>query len=195
MILASNSPRRLQLLREAGFTPDVHAEDINESNYTTRDEILNELPLAKAQAAISTLKPLKEDEIVIAADTTVWIDNTALGKPCDDKEAFEMLRSLSGRTHEVITSVAICKVEPYTNEITESVLFAETTAVEFYELSDDEIWEYIKTKEPHDKAGSYGIQGLGRLFVKGIKGDYFNVVGLPIARLTREIKKIENNIS
>lgn len=192
MILASNSPRRLQLLTEAGFNPVVHAEEVDESLYKTREEILYKLPLAKAQAAIETLEQNKGDEIVIAADTTVWIGDTALGKPHDEEDAYHMLKMLSGKTHDVITAVAICKVDTNLNIIDTST-FAETTKVTFYELSDEEIWEYIKTKEPHDKAGAYGIQGKGRLFVEGIQGDYFNVVGLPIARLARELRVMDTN--
>ncbi len=189
MILASNSPRRLQLLKEAGFQPLVHAQEIDELQYNTRDDILYKLPLAKATASIESLDIQNHDDIVIAADTTVWIDHIPLGKPVDDEDAYRMLKMLSGRTHDVITAAAICKINT-DREIVASKTFAETTKVKFYELSDEEIWEYIKTGEPHDKAGSYGIQGKGRLFVEGIEGDYFNVVGLPIARLTRELKSI-----
>ncbi len=191
MILASNSPRRLQLLQEAGYQPCVHAADIDESVYIEKEDILNKLPLAKAQAAIDTLDTIEDSEIVIAADTTVWIDAEALGKPMSDKDAYRMLRMLSGKSHSVITAVALCKINDQ-KEIIEASTFAETTKVTFYDLSDEEIWDYINTKEPHDKAGAYGIQGKGRLFVKGIEGDYFNVVGLPIARLVREIKNLED---
>ncbi len=190
MILASNSPRRLQLLQEAGYTPLIHAEDIDESKYVDKDDVFNNLPYAKAIAAIATLEPQPQDEFVVAADTTVWVDDLILGKPSGDQDAFRMLKLLSGRTHNVSTGVAICKIAKDTNKILESNHFVETTKVEFYDLEDEEIWEYINTKEPHDKAGAYGIQGKGRLFVKGIEGDYFNVVGLPIARLTRELKKM-----
>ena len=186
MILASNSPRRLQLLKEAGFTPLVHAEAIDESKYTGRNAILYDLPLDKAKAAINTLSKSNQSEIVIAADTTVWIDDIALGKPKDDNDAYGMLKMLSGKTHEVITGVAICRINNKTIE--KSMSFATTTKVKFFPLTDDDIWEYIKTKEPIDKAGSYGIQGKGRLLVEGIEGDYFNVVGLPIARLVHELK-------
>ncbi len=187
MILASKSPRRLQLLQDAGYEPLVHAEEIDESLYVSKEDVFEKLPLHKAQAALSTLSSLHEDEILVAADTTVWIDDLILGKPQDDEDAFRMLKMLSAKTHFVSTGVAMMKVKAKTNEVVSVKTFVETTKVEFYKLSDDEIWEYIKTKEPHDKAGSYGIQGKGRLFVKGIEGDYFNVVGLPIARLTREI--------
>ena len=187
MILASNSPRRLQLLQEAGFAPLVHAEAIDESKYTDRNAILYDLPLDKAKAAIGTLPKSNQSEIVIAADTTVWIDNIPLGKPRDDNDAYRMLKMLSGKTHEVITGVAICKIDN-NKTIEKSKSFATTTKVKFFPLTNDDIWEYIKTKEPIDKAGSYGIQGKGRLLVEGIEGDYFNVVGLPIARLVRELK-------
>ncbi len=193
MILASNSPRRLQLLKEAGISPRVHAEDIDEGIYTTKDEIFLQLPLAKAQAAIQTLEPLADEDLVIAADTTVWIDDIVLGKPADNDDAMRMLKMLSGKTHNVTTGVAICKVAAQSNEIVETHTFAETTKVTFYELSDEEIASYVESGEPLDKAGSYGIQGMGRLFVQGIEGDYFNVVGLPIARLVREIHQMQNS--
>lgn len=121
-------------------------------------------------------------EIIVAADTVVAIDGRILGKPADEKDAFAMLKTLSGRTHEVFTGVCVI----FANGRKER--FFEETKVEFYELSDGEIAEYIKSGEPMDKAGAYGIQGKGALLVKRIDGDYFNVVGLPVARLLRVLK-------
>lgn len=121
-------------------------------------------------------------EIIVAADTVVAIDGRILGKPADEKDAFAMLKTLSGRAHEVFTGVCVI----FANGRKER--FFEETKVEFYELSDGEIAEYIKSGEPMDKAGAYGIQGKGALLVKRIDGDYFNVVGLPVARLLRVLK-------
>lgn len=118
-------------------------------------------------------------EVIVAADTIVAIDGKILGKPADEKDAFAMLKTLSGRIHEVFTGVCVI----FANGRKER--FFEETKVEFYELSDGEIADYIKTGEPMDKAGAYGIQGKGALLVKRIDGDYYNVMGLPVARLLR----------
>lgn len=118
-------------------------------------------------------------EVIVAADTIVAIDGKILGKPRDEKDAFAMLKTLSGRVHEVYTGVCVI----FANGRKER--FFEETKVEFYELSDEEIAAYIKTGEPLDKAGAYGIQGKGALLVKRIDGDYYNVMGLPVARLLR----------
>ena len=137
--------------------------------------------------AVLTLSEQKADEIfreyrgevIVAADTIVAIDGKILGKPADEKDAFAMLKTLSGRVHEVFTGVCVI----FANGRKER--FFEETKVEFYELSDKEIADYIKTGEPMDKAGAYGIQGKGALLVKRIDGDYYNVMGLPVARLLR----------
>ena len=118
-------------------------------------------------------------EVIVAADTIVAIDGKILGKPADEKDAFAMLKTLSGRVHEVFTGVCVIFANGHKER------FFEETKVEFYELSDKEIADYIKTGEPMDKAGAYGIQGKGALLVKGIDGDYYNVMGLPVARLLR----------
>lgn len=119
-------------------------------------------------------------DTVVGSDTVVILDDEILSKPRDEEDAFVKLRTLSGRTHKVITGCALIRGEQVHT-------FCEETSVEFYPLSDEEIRRYIATKEPMDKAGAYGIQGAGSLFVKGIRGDYFNVVGLPVARLSREL--------
>ena len=137
--------------------------------------------------AVLTLSEQKADEVyrenrgevIVAADTIVAIDGKILGKPADEKDAFAMLKTLSGRVHEVFTGACVI----FANGRKER--FFEETKVEFYELSDAEIADYIKTGEPMDKAGAYGIQGKGALLVKRIDGDYYNVMGLPVARLLR----------
>lgn len=118
-------------------------------------------------------------EVIVAADTIVAIDGKILGKPADEKDAFSMLKTLSGRVHEVFTGVCVIFASGKKER------FFEETKVEFYELSDEAIAAYIKTGEPMDKAGAYGIQGKGALLVKRIDGDYYNVMGLPVARLLR----------
>ena len=123
------------------------------------------------------------DALVIGCDTAVIVDDEVLGKPRDSQDAFYMLRKLSGREHSVVTGCALC----YGGK---TVSFSEETRVIFYELTDKEIYDYISTNEPNDKAGAYGIQGRGALLVKSIVGDYFNVVGMPVSRLSREIQKI-----
>ncbi len=138
----------------------------------------------EAVLRLSAIKaePFRNDEdTVIGADTVVALGRKILGKPKNDDDARAMLRSLSGKTHSVFTGVTIIHSQ-------ESTSFAVQTKVSFYELSDEDIERYIKTGEHRDKAGSYGIQGYGSLFVKEIKGDYFNVVGLPIGKLNKELK-------
>lgn len=138
----------------------------------------------EAVLRLSAIKaePFRNDEdTVIGADTVVALGRKILGKPKNDDDARVMLRSLSGKTHSVFTGVTIIHSQ-------ESTSFAVQTKVSFYELSDEDIERYIKTGEHRDKAGSYGIQGYGSLFVKEIKGDYFNVVGLPIGKLNKELK-------
>lgn len=180
IILASKSPRRKELLSLCGIEFSVMP--------TEADETLPEnISPAEAVEHLSRIKaePLKnENGIIIGADTVVAIDDIILGKPRDEKDAFDMLKALSGKTHFVYTGVTIIKGE-------KSVTFSEKTEVEFFPLSDEEIADYVKTGEPLDKAGAYGIQGKGALLVKKINGDYNNVVGLPVSRLSRELKNFE----
>jgi septum formation protein len=180
LILASSSPRRKELLENLHLSFITVSSDVDES-YDLEwkpDEIVMELAKRKAQA-VSDQYP---NSFVIGSDTVVVVDNTILGKPQNREEAFSMLKQLSGRTHSVFTGVAIVKA---TNERE----FFEKTDVVFWELTDEEIIKYMDTGEPFDKAGAYGIQGFGSLLVKQITGDYFAVVGLPVARTLRELKK------
>ncbi len=177
MILASRSPRRKELL---GLITDKFSvipaagEEIIPHGVVPKDAVA----LLARQKALE-LSGRYKNEIIIAADTVVAIDGAILGKPRDEKDAADMLRRLSGREHSVFTGV--CVIFPDGT----SECFAEETAVEFYPLSDGEIEDYVRSGEPMDKAGAYGIQGKGALFVKGIRGDYYNVMGLPVARLYR----------
>ncbi len=182
MILASGSPRRLELLRQMGFSPVVRPANIDETprpGESPTDLVLR-LARQKARACEKGLPEKLLGQVVIAADTTVWIDGLELGKPHDDEDACAMLTRLSGRTHHVSTGV--CMLAP-----AGEASFVETSSVTFFELSPDQIDAYVQSGEPRDKAGSYGIQGRGRLLVSGIEGDYFNIVGLPVARLAREL--------
>jgi septum formation protein len=188
LVLASASPRRRELLTQAGFSFQVRAAHIPEDPYPNEDPIayVTRLAREKAQAVFDQLSApgghsaetainlAVEPLAVLGADTTVTLDNHILGKPEDHADAARMLRLLSGRTHRVITGVALV-----TAESTE--VAAEVTAVRFLTLSDEEIAAYIATGEPMDKAGAYAIQGRAARWIPRIEGDYFNVVGLPIA--------------
>ena len=181
LILASDSPRRKELLERMTPTFECIPASVNEevdSNLKPH-EVVKELALRKAQA-VSANEPAA---YVIGADTIVVCQGKIFGKPKDHDEAFRMLKQLSGNTHSVYTGVAIVFGEKID-------VFAEETKVTFWELTDGEINDYISTGEPFDKAGSYGIQGFGATLVKGIKGDFFNVVGLPVARVYRTLKNM-----
>ena len=180
LILASASPRRQELLRliTNDFTVFPAAVDESLPPALSVDNAAQYLARKKA-AAVSSAFP---DDIVLGSDTTVIIDHTILGKPGTPERAEEMMRRLSGKTHTVITGVALAKGK-------EMLSFQTSTDVTFYPVSDEEIREYVATGEPMDKAGSYGIQGFFGIYVKGINGDYNNVVGLPAARLFYEMKK------
>lgn len=178
IILASASPRRKELMELAGYDFEVICADIVEvvPEEAMPQEVVMSLALQKAQAVAAEHK----EAVVIGSDTVVALDGKILGKPHSEQEACEMLRLLSGRTHKVFTGVAIVCGGKVKN-------FFDETDVEFYSLGDDEIKKYIATGEPTDKAGAYGIQGKGSVLVKRINGDFFSVMGLPIAKLYREM--------
>lgn len=176
IILASASPRRKELLSVITDDFVVMPSGADESVPSNMPATAQAEYLAKLKAEF--LAKENPQSIVIGADTCVIANDTVLGKPKNSEHAMEMLKTLSGTTHQVITGCAVIKGD-------KCISFSEITAVEFYSLSENEISEYIATKEPYDKAGAYGIQGKGSLFVKKINGDYYNVVGLPIARLRR----------
>ena len=182
LILASASPRRRELLGLIAEDFDV----IPAKGEENVDMSLSPADTVKALAKQKAEEVSKEfpDRIVIGADTMVFCEEKALGKPKDVLDAERMLKLLSGRVHSVITAVAVAQNG---NSVK---LFAEETKVEFYPLSDDEINRYTESGEPMDKAGAYGIQGKGALLVKGIEGDYYNVMGLPVGRLYRELKSL-----
>ena len=185
LLLASGSPRRSELLREAGFVPIVVPQDVDETPQPdeTPKALVERLARLKATSA---LDDARNGDVVVAADTTVAIGNEDLGKPASDEDARRMLRMLSGATHHVSTGVCLA-VAGSTPSTRQAISFVETTEVTFYDLTEPDIDAYVATGEPADKAGAYGIQGLGRALESGIEGDYYNVVGLPVARVLREL--------
>ena len=177
IILASQSPRRQELLKLITSDFKIKVSNVDETlpDKITPKEAVMYLSKIKAE-------PFADgDDIVIGADTVVALDGKILGKPKSEENAREMLRFLSGRTHSVFTGVTLASDK-------KTKTFAVETKVKFFELTNEEIDAYIKTKEPFDKAGAYGIQGYGSLLVEKINGDYFNVVGLPVSTLARELK-------
>ncbi|MBD9013636.1 MAG: septum formation inhibitor Maf [Lachnospiraceae bacterium] len=194
IILASSSPRRRELMAQAGFAFEVLVSEADETIETeTPGEMVEVLSERKAAAVAEEIKKqgfAEESVLLVGADTMVAIDGKKLGKPKDEKGAEEMLEELSGRTHQVYTGVTLIRLRKAENGsiLQESRTFSEGTDVSFYPLTKEEIRSYIATGEPMDKAGAYGIQGKAAVFVKEIKGDYNNVVGLPIARLYQELK-------
>ena len=183
IVLASNSPRRKELLRL--ICPSFEIEPANIVETVEKNLPLAEIPAYLARLKAENIHQKHPDDIVIGCDTGVFINNMMLGKPGSDQSAFEMLKLLSGKTHKVITGCAVFKGD-------QKIVFSQVTAVEFYPLSDEEINAYIATGEPDDKAGAYGIQGKGALLVKQIKGDYNNVVGLPVALLNKKLQLLSD---
>jgi septum formation protein len=182
LILASRSPRRQQLLSELGLEFDIVLKDYEESfpDGLNGEEIARYVAYGKAQSFIDTIS---ENEIVITADTIVWCNNKVLGKPVDYDDAVTILKEISGRTHEVITGVSILSKS-------RQVTFSDSTKVTFDTLTDEEISYYIEKCKPYDKAGAYGIQEwIGIVACTHIDGSYFNVVGLPVQRLYKELIK------
>ncbi|MEH7332713.1 Maf family protein [Neobacillus drentensis] len=181
LILASSSPRRKELLETLQLTFAISSSEVDESFDPSLSPEAVVMELAERKATV--IFKQNPDSFVIGSDTIVVADNRILGKPADEAEAISMLQSLSGRQHEVFTGVSI--LSP-----TSSTRFYEKTEVWFWELTDEEIRSYVKSGEPLDKAGAYGIQQLGSMLVKKIHGDYFAVVGLPVARTVRELQRL-----
>ena len=190
MILASASPRRFELLSSCGFEVEVIPADVDETRLPgeSATALVERLADAKARAVARDMT-FEEEELLVAADTIVWDESgDVLGKPADADDAARMLRLLSGRTHHVSTGV--CVGVCYGSGTWLHRSFVETTDVTFFELTDAQIEAYVQSGEPMDKAGAYGIQGLGRALVSGIVGDYPNVVGLPVGRVLRELGEL-----
>jgi septum formation protein len=185
LILASSSPRRKELLENLRLNFEISSSDADESFSETLSPADAVMELASRKSG--TVAQNFPDCFVIGSDTVVVHDGMILGKPESGQEALKMLKKLSGDTHSVYTGVSIISPEKETR-------FYEKTDVTFWELSDEEIDTYIKSGEPFDKAGGYGIQGFGSMLVKEISGDYYTVVGLPVSRLIRELRKIGYNL-
>ncbi|MBM7554615.1 Maf family protein [Thalassobacillus pellis] len=181
LILGSGSPRRKELLELAGYTFEVKTSDIDESMHRKSDpqSIVEQLARMKSEAFT-----ISDNEVLLTADTIVSAGGNILGKPESKEEASEMLHMLSGEVHDVHSGVSI-----RTNE--QTYVFSQQTTVEFWKLTEDDIEQYIHTKDPYDKAGAYGIQSKGAILVKAIQGDYYNVVGLPLSRVVRELRTFE----
>lgn len=180
IVLGSKSPRRQELLAGIGIEFTIRTKDTDESYPADLNPLDVPIYIAKNKAN-ALIEDLTEDEIIICADTVVIVDNLILGKPNDEKEAIEMLQRLSGKTHSVTTGVVIAS-----NIKTNA--FSSTTEVTFKDLSTEEIEHYVSNYKPFDKAGSYGIQEwIGFIGVTSIKGSYFNVVGLPIHEVYKEL--------
>ena len=184
VVLASNSPRRKELLSGLGIDYEVKTlPDIDESFPEGLSEVETATYIARAKADVyrTIMQP---DELIITADTIVWLDGEVMGKPVDGEDARRMLRALSGKTHQVITGVCLTAING-------QKAFATVTDVTFCGLSEEEIDYYVECYRPMDKAGSYGIQEwIGFVGVESISGSYFNVMGLPIQRLYTELKKL-----
>ena len=181
LILASTSPRRAQILRDAGLAFSVISSAVDETpipGETPNDLVLR---LANAKGELVAARSVGP-AIVIAADTVVVLEGQILGKPRSTDDARHMLEKLSGRTHSVVTGVSLIRLPDV-----EQRAFVETTLVHFDRLSDNEITRYLATDEPHDKAGAYAIQGRAGRYIPRIEGCYYNVVGLPLARLLSEL--------
>lgn len=184
VILASGSPRRRELMAGLGVNYEVRIlPDVDESYPDTLqgEEIPLYIAMEKADAYIPMMQP---DELIITADTIVWLDGKVLGKPRDREDALQMLRTMSGRTHEVFTGVCITTTDWQRS-------FTAQTEVRFATLSEDEIIYYVDNFKPMDKAGAYGVQEwIGFIGVENISGSYYNIMGLPVQKLYRELLKV-----
>jgi len=188
IILASASPRRRELLMQIGLDFEVSVSQVEERLTTDIPwQAVEQLSGQKAEAVFCAMGETEKDLLVIGADTVVAIDGSILGKPGNGREAEAMLRRLSGTRHQVYTGVTLLHRDLQGRCLRKC--FHEETLVEFYPMTQQEIAQYVSTGDPLDKAGAYGIQGLCARYIKGIDGDYNNVVGLPAGRLYQEMKE------
>ena len=183
IILASKSPRRKEILENLGLNFEIIVADADEScDIKDPCALVKEIASRKGRAVVEQLSESDNDTLVIACDTLVYAEGEFLGKPCDRADAVRMIRLLSGREHSVISGAYLW----YSGR--EATCFAETR-VSFDEIADEVIESYVDTPEPYDKAGAYAIQGTASIFIRGIRGDYFNVVGLPVNALCSALKE------
>lgn len=199
IFLASKSPRRRELMNQIGYEFEILVSDREEKiSGNNPEEVVKELSMQKAyeierillnQTDSKPLEAYKEYDgvVIIGADTVVAYEGAILGKPSDEDDAFNMLKMIQGKTHVVSTGVTMVVIAETGRK---TFNFAESTNVNMYDVSDEEIREYISTGEGEDKAGSYAIQGIGAKFIKGIEGDYNNVVGLPIGKIYQTLKQL-----
>ena len=181
LVLASQSPRRQEILTLAGLTFSVHPA---EGEWAPADLPPYERVCALARSKAEQIAPLHPNSLILGSDTMVVLDDATLGKPQDNQDAVHMLLSLQGRSHQVMTGVWVIETDDNGRAVKQDG-FTDVTDVDFWAFSRDEAAEYVATGEPMDKAGAYGIQGKGMRFVKGIRGDYYTVMGLPGGRLIR----------
>jgi septum formation protein len=191
LILASQSPRRAELLHNAGITFEIRRVEVDERARPGEGPFEYVRRLAE-EKAMTALEDAPQGALVLGADTTVVVDGEILGKPVDQAEARRMLERLSGRTHQVITGVCLARHNTHGALVTE--VDAEVTEVEFETISDAEIADYVGSGEPMDKAGAYGIQGRASRWIPRIHGCYFNVVGLPVARVCAMLARAERRV-
>lgn len=188
LILASNSSRRQDILRKAGYSFSVHIAEIDENKYMkgelSAEDTVALLSRLKGEAAV---KEITGEYVLLSADTIVVHENRIIGKPESPEDAFHILKSLCSKCHKVYTAVTIFNVD---HENIDVIPILDSSDVYMGDLNDGEIISYINTKEPMDKAGAYGIQGLAGLFVDKIEGDFYNVEGLPLRKVYKELKKL-----
>lgn len=187
IILASGSPRRKELLLQIGIVPEIIVSHVEEK---ITSDIPAEVVMSLAeQKAVDVAKEMPEGTVILGADTVVAADGKILGKPKSHEEAYEMIRSLAGRSHQVYTGVCIVKKGPE-GEADTVVSFYDETDVNVSPMTEKEIREYADSEEPMDKAGSYAVQGFFARYIDGLKGSYANVMGLPVHLVYQELKKL-----
>lgn len=200
LVLASASPRRRELLEQVGLSFQVIPSNCEEiCCLETPEDLVADLAKQKAENVASKIREQiqnhsfccspEEAVVILGSDTVVAMDGRILGKPKDEEDAFQMLQNLQGKKHQVYSGVALSVLSGATGEEIDFSNFYVKTEVEVYAMTEEEIWKYIATGEPMDKAGGYGIQGRFAEYIKGIVGDYYNVVGLPVSRVMQELKK------
>lgn len=187
IILASGSPRRKELLLQIGIVPEIIVSHVEEK--ITSDVPAEVVMSLAEQKAVDVAKEMPEGTVILGADTVVAADGKILGKPKSHEEAYEMIRSLAGRSHQVYTGVCIVKKGPE-GEADTVVSFYDETDVNVSPMTEKEIREYADSEEPMDKAGSYAVQGFFARYIDGLKGSYANVMGLPVHLVYQELKKL-----